>query len=280
MKKIKIFTNNDLDGAGSLMLLKWVFDDSAIIDHTVSNVFKLKRDYNNFLSSNEYDDYSKVFILNMIPTFTVEDNTLVFSKSNDKTSSYKGKVEVSTSTTKLLRIFFKNNLSNLSLEQNALINSINSFYIDGKSKTEGIKLNAILNYGRNKYSDFYTRFDKGIGEYTDVEKTILKNYSDNLVKTYKQLELFEHNTNKGIYIGLIPDMLCKHEILDMLFKKHSPKMIFLVDLENGFISVRKDDSLQMDMSKLCKTFIEGRSLRNCAGGRYTEKFLDFSRSFM
>ena len=280
MKRIKIFTNNDLDGAGSLMLIKWAFGDTCTIDHTISNVFKLQRDYNNFLSSSEYDDYSKIFILNIIPTFSLEDNVLVFSKSDKLRTEFNGSVDISSSTSKLLRIFFKNQLKTLSLDQNALINNINAFYIDGSVKTEGIRLNAILNYGRNKYSEFYNRFNNGIGEYNTKEKNILKNYSDKLAKTYNTLELFEHNTNSGIFIGLVSDMSHKHEIMDMLFKKHNPKMIFLVDLDNGFISVRKDVSLSMDMGRLCTTFIEGRSLINCAGGRYTEKFLDFSRSFM
>jgi hypothetical protein len=36
----------------------------------------------------------------------------------------------------------------------------------------------------------------------------------------------------------------------------------------------------MDMHKLCDTMIQGRALKNCAGGRYTEKFIDFSKAFM
>ena len=71
----------------------------------------------------------------------------------------------------------------------------------------------------------------------------------------------------------------KYEILDLLFKKLSTKMIFLVDLEDGLISVRKDPSHKFNMQGLCKSIIEGRALNNCAGGRYTEKFIDFSKAF-
>ena len=280
MKKIKVFTNNDLDGAGALMLIKWVFGSTCTVEHTISNVFRLKRDYEAFLSSNEYDDFDKVIILNIVPSFTLEDNVMVFSKSQTSNLTFKGKVDVSVSTTKLIRIFFKKRLKELTLPQNKLINTINSLYIDGGNKKEAIRLNAIFNYGRNKYSEFYTRFEAGLDTYTETEEVIIKNYSDNIVNTYKKVELFEHSTKKGVYIGLIPDMMHKHEILDLLFKKKAPKMIFLVDLENGFISVRKKDSLKMDMHKLCGNLLEGRALRNCAGGRYTEKFLDFSRSFM
>ena len=80
MKKIKILSNNDLDGAGSLMLMKWVFKDVAEIDYSITNLFKLKRDYEQI----DVDDYSKIFILNMIPDFEVEDNVLVFSKAEFK----------------------------------------------------------------------------------------------------------------------------------------------------------------------------------------------------
>jgi len=49
MKKIKVFTNNDLDGAGSLMLIQWAFGATCEIDFTVTNVFNIKRDYTNFV---------------------------------------------------------------------------------------------------------------------------------------------------------------------------------------------------------------------------------------
>ena len=280
MKKIKVFTNNDLDGAGSLMLIKWAFGSTCIIDHSISNLFKIKQDYNNFINSIDCEEYSKIFILNMVPDFELDENTLVFSKGEESDLSVNGKIDISTTTSKLLRIFFRKTLATLTLSQDRLINTINTFYIDGAVKRESMKLNAIFSYGRNKYSQFHTRFDHGLDEYTKDELTIIKNYSDTLVKTYQALELYEHNTNKGIYIGLIPDMLYKHEILDKLFSKHSPKIVFLADLSSGFISVRKNDSLQMDMHDLCDTLLVGRALVNCAGGRYTEKFLDFSRSFM
>ena len=280
MKKIKIFTNNDLDGAGSLMLIKWAFVNNCTFDVTISNLFKIKQDYSNFVGSKFSEEYSKIFILNMIPDFELEENTLVFSKGEKSDLSFTGKVDLSSSTTKLIRIFFRKALANLTLPQDRLINVINAFYVDGANKTQGMKLNAIFSYGRNKYSNFHTRFNDGLDEFTADEQTIINNYSDSLVKTYQALEMYEHKTNNGIYIGLIPDMLYKHEILDKVFKKYSPKIVFLVDLESGFISVRKNDSLQMDMHGLCDTLLVGRALVNCAGGRYTEKFLDFSRSFI
>lgn len=280
MKKVKVFTNNDLDGAGSLMLIKWAFEKTCNIDFSISNVFSLKRDYEKFCNSDQYDEYHKIIILNIIPNFEVGDDVLVFSKAGTRRFIGRGKVAVDTSTTNLLKNFLKSSLKELSAERVNFLEVVDKFYIDGGEKKESIKLNAIFQYGRNKYSEFYKRFFDGIGEYSTEEKREIQAYVGGLKSAYKKLEMFEHHDKKGVYISLVDDMTYKHELLDLLFKKHSPKMIFLVDLNNGFVSVRKDDSLEMDMHKLCNTLIEGRALKNCAGGRYTEKFIDFSKSFM
>jgi hypothetical protein len=276
MTKIKVFTNNDLDGAGSLMLLKWALGDRCEIDHTVSNIFNIRRDYERFDS----DEVSMIFILNMTPDFEVCDKVKVFSKAEALDVRFRGKVAPSVSTTDLIRKFFKDSLSHLTPNQEKLIDTIHALYVDGGQKKESMKLNAIFSYGRNKYSAFYDRFENGLDDYTKEEETIIGHYSAKLAKTYKALEMYEHSRKKGVYIALVSDMSNKHEILDLLFKKHSPKIVFLVDLQNGFISVRKNDSVEMDMHKLCASLIQGRALKNCAGGRYTEKFLDFSRAFM
>jgi len=276
MKKIKVFTNNDLDGAGSLMLIKWAFGELVEIDHSVTNIFNLRREYENF----DPDDYSKVFILNMVPDFEIDEKTMIFSKAESLEMQYKGKVDVSVTTTDLIQKFFKRSLSNLTEKRQKFVDTIHSLYVDGGSKKEVMKLNAVFSYGRNKLSAFYDRFADGLEDYTDEENTIISHYSKKLAMTYKRLETYEHKRNKGVYIAIVPDMDHKHEILDLLFKKLSPKMVFLVDLHNGFISVRKDDSVTVDMHKLCETMISGRAMKNCAGGRYTEKFLDFSKAFM
>ena len=276
MKKIKVFTGNDLDSAGSLMLIKWAFGDTCEIEHSISNVFNIKMDY----KACDTTDYSKVFILNMIPQFKVSSNTLTFSKSEREMLEFKGKVDVSTSTTDLILKFFHKTFDNLTPNQNELIRTINDLYVDGGSKNHSIKLNAIFSFGRNKYATFYDRFADGLDEYTESEDKIINHYLVELSRVYKSLELYEHGQKQGVYIALVPDMLHKHEILDLIFKKKSPKMVFLVDLENGFISVRKQASVKMDMHKLCGSLLEGRALKNCAGGIYTEKFVDFSREFM
>lgn len=276
MKKIKVFTNNDLDGAGSLMLIKWALGDTCEIDHTISNIFNIRRDY----EKTDLDEFAKVFILNMIPDFEIDENVLVFSKAESLDLRFKGKVDESVSSVDLIRNFFTRSLVDLTEDQHNLINTIHSLYVDGGNKKEVMKLNAVFSYGRNKYSQFYERFKDGLDGYTENEQTIIKHYSTKLARSYKGLEIYEHSQKKGVYIALVSDMDHKHEILDLLFKKYSPKIVFLVDLQNGFISVRKHDSVEMDMHKLCGSMISGRALKNCAGGRYTEKFIDFSKAFM
>lgn len=276
MKKIKVFTSNDLDGAGSLMLIKWIFGDMCEIDYTITNIFSIKNDYSRLDDSN----YSKVFILNMTPTFEVSDNVLTFTKSDKLDLSFAGKVNIATSTTDLISHFFAKSLKNLTISQIEFIYTINAFYIDGGHKQDAIKLNAIFSFGRNKYSAFYDRFANGITDYTDREEEIISNYKSELLNTYKHVELFKRKTSKDVYIALVPNMNYKHEILDLLFKKLSPNIVFMADLDSGFISVRKSSKLDIDMNILCDKLIEGRSLRNCAGGKYTERFIDFSKEFV
>ena len=278
MKKVKVFTNNDLDGAGSLLILKWMIGDKCSIDHSVSNVFNIKGDYNKFIESSLGDEYTKIFILNMIPDFEIDDRTMAFSKAGEDSIKIKGKMGPSTTTTKLMDNFFSKT-DELSDERREIISAIDEFYTDGVSSRNGMILNSIFSYANNKYSKFHERFNEGIGELSDKEKGIVKNYVTSFVSAYNNVKMVEHSKGNGMFMVLVPDMSHKHELLNKLFDKHQPNMIFLVDAGNGLVSVRKNDSYEFDMNRLCDKLIVGRALINCAGGRFTEKFIDFTQSF-
>jgi hypothetical protein len=279
MKKIKIFINNDLDGAGSLMVIRWIFGDSCDLDYTVSNVFNIKRDYDDFINSGEYNSCDKIFILNIIPLFDVLNNTLVFSKSGKHTLKYKGKIAPANSTTSLLIDFFKSKVGDFTDKQNAFVKMVDDFYVDGGSKSESIKLKAVFSYGRNKLAHFHDRFINGFDGFTDEELPIIRSYIKRLSNVYKNIEVYKHESASKVYICTVPDMTFKHELLDLLFKKYDPNIIFLVDYADGLISARKSKSCDINMNDFCGNIIEGRSLCQCAGGKYTEKFLEFVRKF-
>jgi len=279
MKKIKVFTSNDLDGAGSLLILKWMLGDKCEIEHSVSNIFHIKNDYNMYISDANGDECTKIFILNMIPEFEVDDRTMVFSKASEDSYRFKGKLGLSTTTTMLMDKFFSNT-DKLSDERREVITAINEFYTDGVTSRTGVTVNALFAYANNKYTKFYERFNDGIGELSDKEMEIVKQYVGSFVKLFKGIEMVEHNKHEGMYMVLIPNMNHKHELLNKIFDKYEPsKMVFLVDAEGGLVSVRKNDSYDFDMGKLCDKLIVGRSLINCAGGRFTDKFIDFTKSF-
>ena len=279
MKKVMVFINNDLDGAGSLMVLKWALEGVCDVDYAVSTIFSVNREYNSLVNSARGDDYSKIFILNMVPDFEVLPTTAIFSKGDAVVLSINGKIGVSSSSTLLLRTFFHNRLTHLTPNQTRLLDVIDDFFTDGDISQDSIKLNAVFSYGRNKFTTFNDRFYEGLSEYTVGEKDIIKYYVQGLIREYKAISLGEHTKHKGMFIVLVSSMRYKHELLDMIFKNNNPNMVFLVDGSGGFVSVRKQDSHNFDMQKLINTFIDGRALVNCAGGRFTEKFIDFTKSF-
>jgi hypothetical protein len=156
---------------------------------------------------------------------------------------------------------------------------IDDFYVDGGSKNESIKLKAIFSHDRNKLSYFHERFINGFDGFTDEELIIIKRYIKRLSNVYKNIEIYKHESASKVYICTVPDMTFKHELLDLLFKKYDPNIIFLVDYTDGLISARKSKSCNVDMSGFCKNIINGRSLCQCAGGKYTEKFTSFVKKF-
>lgn len=279
MKKLKVFVNNDLDSAGALMVIKWVFGDKCIIDHSVSNAFNIKGDYERFTHSVVSNSYCKIFIVNLLPDFDLDDNTFVFTKTDRPLFKYKGKMGHDISTTNLVYKFFTKSLGELSDKQHILLDTINSLYDRSVCNKAGIRLNAVFSFGRNKTGTFYDRFINGLDKYTNEEECIITAYINRLSVTYKKLKLFTHADHKKIYVALVDDMEHKNEILNLLHNKYEPDMVFLVDLDSGYISVRKSHSYKYDMQKLCTTLIEGYACGDTAGGKYTEKFIDFSRAF-
>ena len=279
MKKVKVFVNKDLDGAGSLLILKWVIGENCTVDHKVSNVFNIDGDYRRFINSPESDEYAKIFILNMIPDFDIDDQTVVFSKATDYSRKFKGKLGKSTTTTKLMDEFFTKT-DGLSDERREIIKAIDQFFTDGVTSRNGIVMNALFSYANNKYAKFYDRFDEGIGVLSEKEEGVVQNYVSSFVTVFRGIEMVEHTKHEGMFIVIVPDMKHKHELLNKIFDKHHPKkMVFLVDIEQGLVSVRKNDSYDFEMSNLCDKMIVGRSLINCAGGRFTEHFIEFTKMF-
>jgi hypothetical protein len=265
MKRIKVFVNNNLDGAGSLLVLKWAIGEKYEFDVEECDIFKFPEQYRNFLDS-DTSKYSKTFILNIQTGEPIERGTVILCKTED------GK---NTTTSICAKAFSEQLKANINSAKLRLLSTINEFYSDSSEPNNSWKLHAALLAEDNSVSRFCDVFING---YTAVEDVVLKKYKAELGKVYAGMSVYQDNS-KHMFIGIVDNIELNHLLFNMVFKLYRPKLFFLVNLNTKDVVVKKDSEFPFDLRKFCGNIIEGRCFRNQAGGKITEKFINFAKEF-
>lgn len=266
MKKLKIFVNNNLDGAGSLLCLKWALWGSNELDITECNIFEFPDIYRNFIRSNLIE-YDKVFVLNLFNSNIIEAGTVIFCKSKD-----------TETTTDICYSAFASKLDKgLLPSQRKLISDISEFYLKNTSSTW--KLLAILDYLDNSVIKFASIFDNGITINAKLEP-IIAEFKNRMQRTVSTMSVYKDKGDRGLYIGLVDDIRANPVIFEIVFRLHRPSIFFMVNLETKDVVIKKDSNSSVNLDRFCGSLIDGVSFCNTAGGKILPKFIDFTKEFI
>ena len=268
MKKAKVFVNTNLDGAGCLLLLNWAVGDKYTLDVTETPIFNFPETYETFKSSKVKKQYAAVFVLNLNCGVELAPGTVSISK--DASSGTTASFVALNALSGLLD-------GKISPQKTKLIPIINDFYNESGVVKDSWKLHAIFCSLKHSPKRFMERFIDGFSEYQPEDKPEIQKYKDSIGKTYASMSTFE--SKNGIFIGIANDIEKNVMLLDIVFKIYHPKLFFLVNFETKDVCIRKDPSLELDLNVFCGKLIDGLAFRNKAGGKITEKFVNFSKEF-
>jgi oligoribonuclease NrnB/cAMP/cGMP phosphodiesterase (DHH superfamily) len=284
---ILIFTDSDLDGAGSALLLKEVFAGHDVIivettEYSILNEFKNRW--------NTLDHFDKIFVCDLSlneeqaiainrENVVVVDHHETHARFADKYTKAKSIVTPYSSNTKLVFDKFRSKIEVTPAKEAlvGLIDQYDSWSFDFPRELAPAQLNAIFNvYNRPKVEKFIESFKDGLRDYTPQEKGAIKLHFKRFVE---QLE-------NPKFAGMIKDFKVVstfitaqvNEVANYMLDKYDADIAIMVNLDIKVVSFRKKKGVQLDLGKLAEKLCDGGGSHILAGGKLTDTFATFTKT--
>lgn len=285
---IQVWTDTDLHGAGSALVLKWLYKDAKafniqdVSESTLSGRFKG--------ALHTLDHYDRVFVVDLDLTpeqihLVDRDNVVVIdthkNHAQNKHLYKKAKTILDYahySSINLIHDKFRDHLLHLTDEQLLLIKYIGTYDWYNLEHKESLKLNAIYyNLNSPKTENFISAFNTGFREFTAFEKNAIKLY----------FKKFKEQLTGEVFCGKIKDYnvvatfanYAISELAHYLIKKHNADISVIVNTQTNTVSFRKSKLCQVDVSVLAQKLCDGGGHPAAAGGKLTERFANLTKQF-
>ena len=285
---ILIFTDNDLDGAGSALLLKKLFTDHEVIivDTTEWNIL------NEFKSRwNTLDHFDKIFVCDLAlseeqaeainrENIVIIDHHASHVEHIAKYTKAKTIIKEYSSCTKLIAYKFeaKLNLTDAQKELVRLIDQYDNWSFDFPKEIEPAKLNAIYyGYNRPKVNQFIEAFADGLREYTPHEKGSIKLFFKRFVEQLDSPKYVVHGKENKIVSTFVTTTV--NEVANYIIDKYDADIAIMVNLDRKIVTFRKRKGCKAHLGELAEKLCDGGGSHNLAGGKLEDKFLTFSQKF-
>mgnify|MGYP003624727585 CR=1 FL=1 len=284
---VLIFTDSDLDGAGSALLLKEVYSGHKVIvvettEYSILNEFKNRW--------NTLDHFDKIFVcdlsLNEEQAIAINrDNVVVIdhhethSKFADKYTIAKAIVKPYSSNTKLVFDLFKSKL-NVTPEKEALVDLIDqydSWSFDFPRELDPARLNAIYyGYNKPKAEKFIESFKDGLRDYTSQEEWSIKLHFKRFVEQLENPKFAGMVKDYKVVSTFITAQV--NEVGNYMLDKYDADVAIMVNLDLKVVSFRKKKGVQLNLGKLAEKLCDGGGSHNLAGGNLTDTFATFTKT--
>jgi hypothetical protein len=293
MSKEFIFTDADLDGAGSYLAFKWTTGKK--LPFKCTRVTDFRSDFIQWQKTNDITAYKTIYIFDLDvsqymdlidkPNVVIIDHHATHVEHKSKYKHAKIVVQEETSCTKLVFNTFKNPLQPLPDDQKMIILMIDDYDSYELKLKNSYKLNLIFwNYQGNRLFHFITRFENGFDEFSTPEKEIISFYEKKLrhVKNNLNVHVAKRVPLMGKQYNLVSVFATSHinEVADHIIKNYKADIGFVINTNSNKVSIRKSDKCDIDVGNLAtKLFDIGGGHQYAAGGELCEKFLTFSKLF-
>jgi oligoribonuclease NrnB/cAMP/cGMP phosphodiesterase (DHH superfamily) len=295
-KNIHVFTDVDLDGAASLLLVHWALKvklgDIKFTPVTVSN---FRKEFLKWLEEDSFDNYDNVVFLDLDtsncvdlidhPKAIVIDHHLTHVNVKDKYKRAVVTIIEAPSCAKLIYKTFKdkNYLSDLSDKQKYLIALANDYDSYQFKLEETYDLNCAFSntqrtLEKGRTHKFVERFYNGFDGLNQFEKNIVNEFKTGRDLTIKNLQVYSGRVSiskQELIVTGTTGSKYVNDVCDHLLKTYNSDIVFFVNANNSHVSFRKKKECTVDMSKLAAKLCEGGGHEYAAGGKITETFMEF-----
>lgn len=277
MSKIFVWSNSDLDGACSTILLGNIFPTMEY-----KSVF-----FGDFLSQytdweSNLENYDKVFVIGMVLDQSIinkiDDPRVVFvSDRGEKLNIFDSTMisEEYSSCCKLLYKKFKDKFE-IPTDLKKLILYVDDYNFYSLKHKESEYLNAIYRNTRyNRFKVFVNRFWYGYDGLTDKEMESAEAFFNAIDNEYANLDLYE-GTFKDWSVIATFSKFSVNEIAKKLIDNHKKDVMIVINPDTQFVSFRKPEGSKADIAFIAENLCSGGGGEWASGGKITQKFLDFT----
>ena len=293
-KNIFIFTDCDLDGAGSYLMFKWFISDD--IPYKIVRVNDFGAVFKNWYEKYQ-NKYDMIYILDLDVSqeclelvdknnVTVIDHHKTHVENKHKYKHATAVVQEAPSCTKLLYgIFSKKYKVKLTDEQKLMVLYINDYDCYELKFPQSYNLNILYwNYQGDRLDKFLNDFGKGFQGFNDQQQNIIL-YNKNKFKSI--INKLAVHVASNVPIGKLKYKLVSvfadsyvNEVADHIIKNYKADIGFVVNLKSKKVSLRKSKTCEVDLGKLAtKLFNAGGGHEYAAGGMINEQFLNLTKLF-
>ena len=287
---IHIFTHSDLDGAGCLMAILWAFPDATITYTAVSSAHSFEEEFLKLNKKKPISQYDVVFVTDLSilekDIHLIDRKNVIFidhhkSSLQLKFSVAKTFISKFTSCTLLVYKLFKSKLD-ITNQQKHLLILIDDYdsYTFSFSKTR--ELNTLFwSHYQNNISLFLEDFNNGFVSFTPLQRQALLIYQNKLQSSIDTLTTYKATlTIQGAECKVVAAFadIAINDISDYIINKYVPDVAIVINLKTQRVSFRRNNK-HIDVSILAKKLCDGGGHEAAAGGKLTEKFLEFTRMF-
>ena len=280
-----IFTNLDIDGSLSYLILSWITGQP--IPYKSTSVFNLEKDFSDWYRTNG-EKYERVYVLGVdvsqCANVLNRDNVVVFAHKLPITELSNAKVVTSKedSTSMLLyksfakKISFKDRQKLLVL----LVNDIKKHTFDLPYSRELDMLYRA--YTGDKLSKFTTDFNIGYDGFSDKQKRLINFYKKSVENIIKDLNVFKGTIPfKGKTYNVVSTFAEKYinEISDKLLDDYNSDVCFVVNVDKERVSFRRSKNCDLDLSILADKISHGGEFPYAASGIMNENFITITKLF-
>jgi oligoribonuclease NrnB/cAMP/cGMP phosphodiesterase (DHH superfamily) len=285
-----VWTDADMDGAGSYLLLSWMFKKK--LEYRVTTPRKFRNDFKTWHDQNG-DKYDQIFICDMDVSNhadLVDNAKIIIIDHHDshllnksKYSKAKVLIKENTSCTNLIYTTYKNSLAHLSDNQILLIKLVDDYdsHILKLSPTT-LDINRVYwGFTGDRLSKFVSAFDAGFRGFNSQQKAIISEYNKKLQQTISELDIHEGDVKIGAKEYKVVSAIADFGINDIakyIIAMRDADIGIVININSGSVSYRRSASCNLSMADLASKLSNGGGHAAAAGGSVTDPFLSFTKS--
>lgn len=286
MDKLLVYTDGDLDGAQSALIIKWLYGARYDIEYREMVNMDV---WAGELRGIDLSVYKKVFILDKHvplehvalvdkPNVVIIDHHLSHFEVRDQYKVAKVLVEVDTSNAKHMYELFKSELK-LTPTQERLITLVDDYDNYTLVHKDSLKLHIIHQaYNRPKVVNYINNWSEGFREYTDHERGAIAIYTGKYTAAIKNTQYFYGTIKGNVVISFVGDF-APNEVADFALKRYNAAVCIIVYPQAQRVSFRKSRNCTVDLSKWAEKLAEGGGHEYAAGGKLTDAMMQLTKTF-